>query len=221
MRTQVGREGESAATHPGGVSGQNGADALRLFARAFDYPEADLGVCCEELRSRLEADDSEALAALDEFRRAIASLPAQRLEEIYANTFDFNPSCCLYAGYHLFGDSYKRGALMAKLNHEYRKRGFEPGNDLPDHLPILLRFMAQLYDEELRSWLLGEVVVPGLGKVVEAFHGTDHVYGALVRAALTALRPAGYAARQESTRTLPVLSGTHSSQERWKDGTRI
>jgi len=168
-------------------------------------------------------DASDALDALDEFRAAVEPLRLERLQEIYAATFDVNPACCLYPGYHLFGESYKRGAFMAKLNGEYRERGFEPGNDLPDHLPTLLRFLATLDDSELRSWLVIQAIVPGLQTITAAFEGTENPYGSLVRAALLALRPVGYVAPEEAgARSLPILrTGNEGSHQQSEHGTRV
>ncbi len=197
------------------------AEALALLARALDYPGADLKERCEALASLL-AEAPEARRALDRFAEAIAPLAPERLEEIYAATFDVNPACCLYVGFHLFGDSYKRGAFMARLNGEYRERGFDPGNELPDHLPVLLRFLGSLDDCELRSWLLYEAIVPGLEKIAAAFDGTENVYGDLARAARTAVRPSDYVPPHSGERTLPILrAGADTSSREWHHGTRI
>ena len=197
------------------------AEALTLLARALDYPGADLKERCEALASLL-ADPPEARRTLDRFREAIAPLAPERLEEIYAGTFDVNPASCLYVGYHLFGDSYKRGAFMARLNGEYRERGFDRGNELPDHLPVLLRFPGSLDECELRSWLLYEAIVPGLEKIAAAFEDSDNVYGDLVRTARIAVRPSDYVPPHSGVRTLPILRRqTDTSSREWHHGTRI
>ncbi len=193
-----------------------------MFARlaaALEYPDEGLGEQLDALLAETAAERPEAAEVLDGFRSAIAGLTLDRLREIYAATFDLNPACCLFAGYHLFGDSYKRGALMAGLNGEYRARGFDPGNELPDHLSVLLRFLAVLDDSELRSALLEELLLPALTRIVKSFEGTGNVYAALTRAVLLGLRPDGYATSRELTRALPVLGpeeGISGDQRRWK-----
>lgn len=180
-------------------------DLATRLAELLDYPGLDLAGRCAEVAGPLEAARPEAGRALEDFRRAIESLPLYRLEEIYAATFDLNPACCLYVGFHLFGESYKRGAFMARLNAEYRVRGFEPGNELPDHLGVVLRFLAEFADEDTRSWLLEDAVLPTLQKIVRAFDDTDNVYAMLVRAVALALEPPGYVRPNSDSRALPVL----------------
>jgi nitrate reductase delta subunit len=168
-------------------------EMLRLFAAVLDYPGPQLREQCRALEDRLTSDDPAAGTALSGFRAAADSLSAEQLEEIYTTTFDLNPSCCLYAGFHLFGESYKRGALMAKLNAEYHARGYDCGSELPDHLPVLLRFLADLDDPELCGALLAEVVLPALSRVAENLQGSGNLYERVVQAARAALRPPGHA----------------------------
>lgn len=184
------------------------AELLERLAPLLEYPGEDFHARCDALGADLPG--STAKAAADEFRAAAAALPLERLQEIYAATFDLNPACCLYAGYHLFGDSYKRGALMAKLNAEYRSRAYDSGNELPDHLAVLFRFLAALDDPDLRSELLEELVLPALDRIVRAFEGTSNVYARLARAALLGLSPGGYAPPRELSRSLPVLEPDES-----------
>lgn len=178
---------------------------LARLAALLDYPDEGLRERLEALRATVDGTRPEAAEALETFRRAVDGLAPDRLREIYAATFDLNPACCLYAGYHLFGDSYKRGALMAKLNAEYRERGFDPGSELPDHLSVLFRFLAGLEDPGFRAILLEELALPALSLIVRSFEETDNVYAALTRAALLALRPEGYEPPRQVTHALPVL----------------
>jgi nitrate reductase delta subunit len=175
------------------------------LAAVLQYPDERLGEHLDVLRAETAAERVEAAEALEAFRSQVTRLPLDRLREIYAATFDLNPACCLYAGYHLFGDSYKRGALMAKLNAEYRSHGFEPERELPDHLTILFRFLAGLDDPELRSALLEEVVLPAVERIVRSFQDTDNVYADLARAVLLALSPKGYTPPVRLSHSLPVL----------------
>lgn len=178
---------------------------LAKLAALLDYPDEGLRERLDALRTAVSGRRPEVAEALREFRAAVGGLSLDRLREIYASTFDLNPACCLYAGYHLFGDSYKRGALMAKLNSEYRERGFDPGNELPDHLGVLFRFLSDLDDPGLRAILLEELALPALTRIVRSFEGTDNIYSALTRAALLALRPEGYKPPRQLTHALPVL----------------
>jgi len=194
------------------------SELLARLADVLEYPAGDLGEQCTTLSRLLEADRPGAAHAIEDFGKAIEALPPSRLEEIYAATFDVNPVCCLYVGYHLFGESYKRGAFMANLNSEYRKRGFEPGNELPDHLPVVLRYLATLDDPEQRSSLLEEAVLPAVAKIAKGFEHTDNVFGKLVQLVLLALETPGYVAPKDDSRALPVLGPVEHTSREWNDG---
>jgi nitrate reductase delta subunit len=194
------------------------SELLAGLADALEYPVSDFRGRCTALSALLEEERPEAAEAMEEFLRATASVPVLALEETYAATFDLNPVCCLNVGYQLFGESYKRGAFMAHLNADYRECEFDPGNELPDHLPVILRFLVVLEDPEHRSCLLEEAVLPALAKMARAFEGTDNVYESLVRSVLLALRPPGFVFRKDDSRTLPVLGADDHTSWEWNDG---
>jgi nitrate reductase delta subunit len=193
-------------------------ELLARLADVLEYPAGDLGEQCTALSRLLEEERPGAAHAIEDFGRAINGLPLSRMEEIYAATFDVNPVCCLYVGYHLFGESYKRGAFMARLDAEYRQCGFEPGNELPDHLPVLLRYLATLEDPEQRSSLLEDAVLPALAKIAKGFDGTGNVYAALVQLVLLALEPSGFVHPSDDSRALPVLESIDQTSGEWNDG---
>lgn len=178
---------------------------LRLLARALDYPSGDTVGLCRELAACVRAERPEAADGYEEFASTAATLADSRLRELYAETFDWNPACCLYVGYHLFGESYKRGAFMAKLNGEYRARDFSAERELPDHLCVMLRFLADVEDDEVALWLTDEAIAPALRKIAKGFDDSDSMYGILVRAAFATLERAGQGEHQPADRSLPVL----------------
>ena len=186
---------------------------LARLADVLEYPGNDFRERCMALKTLLEEERPEAAQVLGEFLRATASLSPTGLEETYAATFDLNTVCCLYVGYQLFGESYKRGAFMAKLNAEYREIGHDAGKELPDHLSVVLRYLAALDDPDSQSWLLEEAILPALWKMKKAFDGTDSMYGALLRSVMLALQPPDYVPPSDA-RELPVLEPVdHSFRE--------
>lgn len=91
------------------------------------------------------------------------------------------PVCYPYVGFQLFGESYKRGAFMARLNEGYRSYGYQVGRELPDHISVILRFLA-LGDEvrlgEFGQVLLCEGLVPAVSKMAGAFTKSSAVCSA-------------------------------------------
>jgi len=154
---------------------------LVLFGEILEYPSPRLLERVNECLPLLRRDHPEAAQLLETFSEFLAQTPLDRQEELYTITFDLQVKCYPYAGYHLFGESYKRGAFMAELNSRYRAIGFDPGNELPDHLCVLLRFLSILDDEEEAWVLLDECLVPALERMQQAFKDSENPYGLVIR----------------------------------------
>lgn len=155
---------------------------FRLFARLLEYPEPGLDGSAGECAALLAQVTPAAGPRVERFRRFVAESEHGRVEEVYTSTFDLQPVCSPYVGYHLFGESYERGAFMVKLKGEYRRFGFTCGAELPDHLAVMLRFLAGAPDEALRRALLAECLAPAVAKMVACFAGSANPYGEVVRA---------------------------------------
>ena len=162
-------------------------DLHRLFADLLDYPTPALArqaqKCGELVRPAAAA------TLLDEFCSRVEHTSPARLEELYTGTFDLQAVCYPYVGYHLFGESYKRGLFMAHLNAGYQERGFSAGNELPDHVAVILRFLALAPADDFSQTLLHEGLIPALDTMAQAFGDqSDNPYAGVIRALLLMLR---------------------------------
>ncbi|MCU0515970.1 MAG: molecular chaperone TorD family protein [Oscillatoria sp. Prado101] len=137
----------------------------------LEYPSPGIREKASECCHRLAIDYPEASEKVRSFWKFADSTPASLLEEIYTGTFDLNPVCFPYPGYHLFGESYKRGEFLAKLKQKYRECGFtEESSELADHLTVLLGFIASIPPEDiLAQELIEDCLVPALHKMNEGF----------------------------------------------------
>jgi nitrate reductase assembly molybdenum cofactor insertion protein NarJ len=86
------------------------------------------------------------------------------MQEIYIQTFEFNPACALEMGWHLFGENYERGEFLVRMRAELRRHGIAETSDLPDHLTHLLRLAGRMEREEAAR-LAGESLLPALAKI--------------------------------------------------------
>ena len=143
-----------------------------LFAELLEYPSLatpiKAGLCYQHLQAPL----LEAGSLLERFYNQTEKLTLEQLEELYTTTFDMQPVCYPYIGYQLFGESYKRGAFMAQLNDAYHAFGYSAGQELPDHVSIILRFLgldAANRQAEFCQALLNEGLKPALEKMLQAF----------------------------------------------------
>ena len=151
------------------------AECYASLARMLDYPEGKEGIVADagKVSEVLQGRDIE--SPLEPFGRFVETATLSRLQEEYVATFDFNPAVALYLGHHLFGDHQKKGAYLIRLKREFGRYGFPPsGNELPDHLPLVLGFLAYLArrgDEGVRRSFISECVLPGVDRLCAAFSG--------------------------------------------------
>ena len=124
--------------------------------------------------------------SLATFAGALQQRTLENIQELYTTTFDMQPVCYPYVGYQLFGESYKRGAFMAQLNDAYRDFGYSAGQELPDHLPVIVRFLGISSAHRAGTFcqpLLLEGVIPALEKMLKmAGEGSENPYVGLLAA---------------------------------------
>ncbi len=143
--------------------------ALSLLADMLNYPTpglAERALICAEALAPLDAEAAEHVRT---FAAWAAEAPRGRQEEVFTRTFDLQATCFPYVSYHLFGESYKRGGFLARLNEEYQRRGFSVSGELPDHLAVLLRFLAEAEEDEVTQDLRDFCLAPALERMKQAF----------------------------------------------------
>ncbi len=101
---------------------------------------------------------------LEAFALVASSSSAQDLEELYTRSFDLNPDCVLEIGWHLFGETYKRGQFLAMMRHHLREHDIDAGQDLPDYLPALLDLVMKLDSQDALD-LVDDCILPALEKI--------------------------------------------------------
>lgn len=143
----------------------DGQAILGLFADMLEYPRPGLAEIVRECEALVSPGNPEAATLLGGFRALVEEISPGRLEEIYTGTFDLDATCYPYVGYHLFGESYKRSVFLLELRERYRAQGFDVENELPDHLAVLLRFLAINDDVTLTGEIVHEALLPTLERM--------------------------------------------------------
>jgi nitrate reductase molybdenum cofactor assembly chaperone NarJ/NarW len=141
-----------------------------LLAGVIGYPTPLLAEQVGECAARLAALRSRGARAMSRFHGFVVRTPIPALEELYTTTFDLKPVCYPYVGYQLFGDTYKRGEFLAHLNARYREAGFTVSGELPDHLGVILRYLARTPDGDL----VAEGLVPTLKRMIDQLDGNPY-----------------------------------------------
>ena len=166
------------------------------IASFFDYPkDGNIPKTARETAKPLSARFPEAAESMRQFASEVSALPSHRLEELYSGTFDLNPACCPYVGYLLFGETYKRGAFMAKLREAYKAIPMNEENECPDQIRTVLRYSEQTQDTALVQELRDLCLIPAVEKMDTLFAsggaGRDNPYQHLVRSLKTLLASCG------------------------------
>lgn len=158
-------------------------ELLLLLGELLEYPGTDLPAGAARCRDLLADVQPEAAGLMADFAAFMESATSSRREELYTAAFDLNPQCSPYVGYQLLGEDPKRTALMVKLQEIYRGAGFSANGELPDHVAVLLRFLAVLEDEDEERDLTSEALLPALNKMAGLLEENRNVYGKVLRAA--------------------------------------
>ena len=140
-----------------------------LFAHILGPPGPSLLDEVSECISVLSPSRREAAGLMNRFKTFVEQTPIGRMERAYAETFSLEGICYPYVGYHLFGDGGHRRLFRAGLEEEYRIYDFSSARELPDHLGIMLQFLAKHEDEEERDELISLSIIPALRSMLEGF----------------------------------------------------
>ncbi|HBA90033.1 MAG TPA: nitrate reductase molybdenum cofactor assembly chaperone [Geobacter sp.] len=147
------------------------------LARLLEYPKEkeELLLSYINVAAYLRQNGIESRASL--FGDMVRDSTLAELQEDYVAHFDFNPAAAPYLGHHLYGDNQKKGAYMIQVKQEYGRHDFEPpAEELPDHLAVVLYFLAHLArrgDDASRRDFIEKLVLPGLNKLIAASAARD------------------------------------------------
>lgn len=141
---------------------------LSLYADAFRYPFP--GQREKLLHGLSQLPESPGRAEFAAFLQAVQPLTQGEMEELYTHTLDLNPELAPYLGYQMWGDSYKRGSFMSRLNKALLENEIQRDGELPDHLAPVLRYLDQV-DQPIPD--LAQVLEPALEKLVQKLKKDD------------------------------------------------
>lgn len=140
-------------------------EILDPIASSFEYPSENNQRAAREAAAALVDRDPAASVAFGTLARWLQDTPRTEAEERYTALFDLQPSCTLHVGYHVYGEAYQRGALLAGLVGEMRRAGVDLGTELPDFLPTVLRMLSRVPDDEDRQLFIDRIVRVALAQI--------------------------------------------------------
>ncbi len=184
-------------------------DTLGCLARLLEYPDASTGALALAVAPRLAEAHPELSTATLELGAWLGSVTRGQAEEAYTVMFDLTPVSSLHLGYHLFGEDYNRGELLANLVFELRRAGVERGTELPDFLPTLMRLLARLDEEEDRRLLLDHLITPGMEKVNTELAKSESPWAVVLRFLGPALRAEARLSATPVAMSAPTVVTSH------------
>jgi nitrate reductase delta subunit len=134
---------------------------LTMLAEALRYPTCD---CLKTLQSsRSGIPPGEVKESFEAFLERVQELSLGEWEELYTRTWDLDPIIFPYVGYQTWGENYRRGNFMSRLNRALVKAGVDTDGELPDHLVPVLRYLDTV---SLPLPELVEIFEPALQKML-------------------------------------------------------
>jgi nitrate reductase delta subunit len=157
---------------------------LKALSLILSYPTRELAGAMPEIAGVLLSDTRLTALARRELAALLDSLGADDLydlQERYVALFDRSRTLSLNLFEHVHGESRDRGGAMVSLLETYREGGFEPATtELPDHLPVILEFLATQAPREARDTLADAAHI--FGALRERLARRESPYGAVFAA---------------------------------------
>ena len=159
---------------------------LKALSLILSYPTRELQHAMPEIGATLSSDTRLTVAVRRALRPLVDELIGRdiyALEERYVMIFDRSRTLSLNLFEHVHGESRDRGGAMLSLVETYRDSGFDPvTSELPDHLPVLLEFLATLTPLEARDTLADAAHI--FQALTERLERRESSYGAVFAALL-------------------------------------
>jgi nitrate reductase molybdenum cofactor assembly chaperone NarJ/NarW len=159
---------------------------LRALAAMLGYPDAGLREAMPAIVAALQGDrvlKPARLAELAALGRQLAGMDPFEAEERYVDTFDRGRATSLHLFEHVHGDSRERGPALVDLGQTYERAGLVlQGEELPDHLPVVLEYASTQSDAAAREFLAEMAHI--LTAVFSALRERESPYASVIAAVL-------------------------------------
>ena len=151
-------------------------EQLEAVAALFTYPTADYYDRVEAAVAAAGPSSPDLLG----FAHAVGHIPLAELQELYTNTFDLQPLCPLDLGWHLFGEEYDRGLLLAYMRRQLRAHGIAESGEIPDHISYALLLLPRMKPAKAEEFA-SVIVAPALRRMLKCMP-PENLFAGLLRA---------------------------------------
>ncbi len=159
---------------------------LRVLSALLRYPDAAFREAVPALVQALDVEralPASRLAELAALLRQFQAMDPFETEARFVETFDRGRATSLHLFEHVHGDSRDRGPALVDLGQTYERAGlaFE-GDELPDHLSVILEFASTQPPDVARAFLNEMVHI--LNAVFSALRERESPYASVIAAVL-------------------------------------
>ena len=166
-----------------------GKDPYTQLAGLLDYPREDMRSRVDEAVNIISGHPeypAEVIASLKEFRKSIEDMTLDDLQGMYSYTFEMSSDLSLDLGSHIL-EGFKRSGNLLNIKTMYRMFEFPfeslSKGELPDHLPLVLRFLGFSRDEQVKKDFKVDFVIRALEKLHKNFlNNQENPYRHLITA---------------------------------------
>ena len=159
---------------------------LRTLAAMLRYPDAAFREAVPELMEALASErvlPAARLTELSSLLRQLQAMDPYDVESRFVDTFDRGRATSLHLFEHVHGDSRDRGPALVDLGQTYERVGLVLcGDELPDHLSVILEFASTQPWRVARDFL-GEMAHI-LTAIFSALRERESPYASVVAAVL-------------------------------------
>lgn len=166
-------------------------DTKRIYtclAGLLEYPGEDIKLRTGECIKALEGQDypPEVLEELRKFQKDLENIPLDDIRGVFSYTFELTSEFTLDMGYHIY-DGFRRSNSLASIKGMYVANGFPledaSKGELPDHLPVILRFLGFTDNDDLRRDFRETFLVKAMEKLQKNFEkNRKNLYWHLINA---------------------------------------
>ena len=121
------------------------------------------------------------LSHFRKFKEETKGHTLEDLEELYTRTFDVNPVCSLELGWHLYGETYERGAFLVQMRDLLKRCGVEESSELPDHISHVLLSLSRMSAEEAEVFVSTRFM-KAIDKMISGFADKNNPYEHVMKA---------------------------------------
>lgn len=146
------------------------------FSRLLSYPNTQVKTLAADCDRQLQDVDPQAAVAIRPFINFIEKQELPQIEELYTSAFDLQALSFPYVGYQLCGESQARTMFLMKLQEIYNQQHFSSEGELPDHLSVMLHFIATVSDPEGNLEIICDALLPALEKIIQGIENQQHPY---------------------------------------------